>query len=107
MKKINPYLKEIIFCNRSTQAISILKSLKTLENLNANSNSIVDLSPLNSLTKLKSLDVSRQNIILDEEHFSNNIILDNILVNVDGSPVTNILNISNNGTYKTISFEFN
>ncbi|WP_294354696.1 leucine-rich repeat domain-containing protein [uncultured Clostridium sp.] len=101
--------------------ITWLKGLKTLENLNANSNSIVDLSPLNSLTKLKSLDVSRQNIVLDEEHFSNNIILDNILVNVDGSPVTNILNISNNGTYKTdtnqlsfnletdktISFEFN
>lgn len=54
---------------------------------------------MKNLTKLTSLNLSEQNIVLPSEISTKDVIIKNPLINIDSTPIKNITNINNSGIF--------
>lgn len=79
--------------------ISPISSLTQLRTLGLTENKIYNISPLSSLKKLVYADVQDQKLNCETREFSNNIIIINPLINIDGSHLKAITGITYDGEF--------
>ena len=95
-------MESITSLNASFSNVSNIEGLESCINLNyldLSSNHINNINPLSSLDKFKFINLSNQTISLNDDLFSENPSIKNLIINISNTPVTSIKNISNKGNY--------